>query len=40
VLLKALYVDVEQERIVGIEPLPVFRVLFTEFCQGIGVAIM
>jgi hypothetical protein len=40
ILLKAMYVDVNEERIVAIEPLPVFRVLFAEFCEGIGVEIL
>lgn len=40
VLLKAVYVDVLGERIVAIEPLPIFRRLFTEFCAGIGVTIL
>lgn len=39
-LLKAMYVNVEESRVVAIEPLPVFRVLFTEFCEGIGVEIL
>lgn len=32
VLLKAVFVDVPNGRIVAIEPLPIFRQLFTEFC--------
>jgi hypothetical protein len=40
VLLKALYVDVLREKIVAVEPMPIFRTLFTEFCADIGVAIL
>jgi site-specific DNA recombinase len=40
VLLKALYVDVLGEKIVAVEPMPIFRTLFTEFCADIGVAIL
>jgi len=40
VLLKAAYVDVPNHRIVSIEPLPIFRQLFVEFCGDIGVGIL
>lgn len=40
VLLKALYVDVVNERIIAIEPMPLFKALFSEFCDGIGVTIL
>lgn len=40
VLLKAVFVDVPNDRIVAIEPVPIFRQLFTEFCRDIGVAIL
>ena len=40
VMLKALQVDVEAERIVAIEPTPIFQLLFQEFCQGLGVAVV
>ena len=40
VLLKAVFVDVPNDRIVAIEPVPIFRQLFTEFCRDIGAAIL
>jgi hypothetical protein len=40
VLLKAAYVDVLEQKIVMIEPVPLFRKLFTEFCSDIGVGIL
>lgn len=40
VMLKAMYVDVQREEIISIEPLPIFRMLFTEVCGGVGVAII
>jgi hypothetical protein len=40
VLVKAVHVDVLGQRIVAIEPMPLFRQLFTEFCEGIGVIIL
>lgn len=40
VMLKALYIDVENERIVSIEPLPIFRIIFTEICDDLGVHII
>lgn len=40
VLLKALYVDVLEEKILMIEPMPIFKKLFTELCGDIGVTIL
>ena len=40
VMLKAVQVDVEEERIVAIEPTPIFQLLFQEFCQGLGVEVI
>lgn len=40
VLVKAVYVDVMQETIVAIEPMPIFKQLFDEFCADIGVTIL
>jgi hypothetical protein len=39
-LLKGLYVDVVNEQIVAIEPMPLFKTLFSEFCDDIGVTIL
>ncbi len=39
-LLKAMYVSLQQQRIVSIEPQPVFRVLFTTICGDLGVEIV
>lgn len=40
VMMKAIYVDVAEARIVAIEPMPAFRLLFTEFCDDLGVGLM
>lgn len=40
VLVKAVYVDVLAAQIVAIEPMPLFKTLFTEFCADIGVTIL
>lgn len=39
-LLKAMYVDLEAERIVSLEPQPIFRMLFTDICKDLGVEIV
>ncbi len=40
VLVKAVYVDVLASQIVALEPMPIFRQLFVEFCGDIGVSIL
>lgn len=40
VLLKSMYIDVEVYRIVSIEPQAVFRLLFAEICEDLGVEII
>jgi hypothetical protein len=40
VLLKAMYVDLQQKRIVAIEPKPVFHMLFAKICGDLGVEIV
>jgi site-specific DNA recombinase len=40
VLVKSVLVDVLQDTIVAIEPMPIFKALFAEFCGDIGVVIL
>ena len=39
-LIKAMYVDLEKGEIVSIEPQPIFRVLFVDICDDLGVEII
>lgn len=38
-LLKALYVDVQQEKIIAVEPQPVLKAVFDSPCQALGIAV-
>ena len=40
VVMKSISVSVSGEKIIGIEPLPTFRLLFTEICENIGIKII
>ncbi|MBN1452928.1 MAG: hypothetical protein JW963_18060 [Anaerolineales bacterium] len=40
ILLKAMYIDLEQQRILSIEPQPIFRLLFTNICGDLDVEIV
>lgn len=39
-LLKAMYAHLEAEWIVSLEPQPIFRMLFTDICEDLGVEIV
>jgi hypothetical protein len=39
ILINNIYVDVKEKRIVSIEPAPIFRLLFTEFCEDLGIGL-
>lgn len=39
-MLKSIYVDVDAEQIVSIEPRPVFRLLLAEVCEHIGIEVL